>query len=362
MQPLCRTRKLGVAKVANLDIVCSRRLKENVRWLEIPVDNSKVVEICNATTELADDWARLLLRQGTLLEHIEEFAAGAQFHDEVQLLRRLKHIAKSNNVGMVRQFEDGDLRKHALPLGRHQIILVNHLDGESLAGHAMSGLVDSGKGPLADILFRQHICVFDGAALCSTLQRIVPKLSVQLCVGVQNTLVAVAERNLESVLCFPSLCGRCSSNRPRRLLRLLSLKMLLRPHKRRAPHQRPAVCPGCPARVHLDRAQRLTRRQTAVSRRHRLATYATVRIERTRMIVRVHSSVAVDSNATARCCGRFCTVLIIDNGRHSLHFLNALHAREAALGRGRRARHCARRMVLVRSRPILAGTARASRR
>jgi hypothetical protein len=128
-------------KVGDLEVAA--RVKEEVLRLEVAVVHAAAVAELDGRHQLLEVAARHGLREPRALgEAREELPAAGVFHDEVDLGPRGHHLVEADDVRVAHAPHHVDLGLHLLRhAGAVHSILVQHLDGHSLAGGHLMGLV-----------------------------------------------------------------------------------------------------------------------------------------------------------------------------------------------------------------------------
>lgn len=88
---------LGNSEVANLDSLLA--VKQNVVKLDISMDNRSAVDVSKPIGNLFEYKLGIrLLQLGLSLDQSEQITTSSVLHDHQQMLTRLEHLQKPNNI------------------------------------------------------------------------------------------------------------------------------------------------------------------------------------------------------------------------------------------------------------------------
>jgi len=137
------------AEIGDLEVAAL--VDEEVLGLEVPVEDAPGVAEADGGDELLEVPPRGVLLEAALGDAREELPAADELHDEVDLGLGGHDLEEADDVWVAHAAEDGDLaldvRDEAVAEG---LLLVEHLDGDGLAGVGVAGVVDLGEGAVAE--------------------------------------------------------------------------------------------------------------------------------------------------------------------------------------------------------------------
>lgn len=133
------------------DLEIAALVDEEVLGLEVAVEDAPCVAEADGGDELLEVPSRDVLLEAALGDAREELPAADVLHDEVDLGLGGHDLEEADDVGVAHAAEDGDLAldvwDEAVAEG---LLLVEHLDGDGLAGVGVAGEVDLGEGAVAE--------------------------------------------------------------------------------------------------------------------------------------------------------------------------------------------------------------------
>ena len=144
------------AEIDSLDRrVRFRRLQHEVLGLQIAVDDAQVVAVRDGSHHRSEDGRRVLL--GVVPpgdDAVEELAALAQLHDDVDVLAALVGVDELDDVRVIAEVvEDADLAAHVLDvLSAHQLSLRDRLARGFALGRLVGDEVGGAELALAELL------------------------------------------------------------------------------------------------------------------------------------------------------------------------------------------------------------------
>mmetsp|Transcript_47244 Transcript_47244/g.110399 ORF Transcript_47244/g.110399 Transcript_47244/m.110399 type:complete len:308 (-) Transcript_47244:7-930(-) len=151
------------AEVNDLQEVLLDRIlghEQEVLRLQVTVAHMVLVHVVDGTDDLLHQDGRLHLGEVAGLDDaIEELAAGAQLHDQVDVPVVLKRLKELDDVGVVHHLHDGDLLLEALKV--LHLRLGDRLHGADGLGGDVGGLGDGSVGALTKLLLVHLVVVRD---------------------------------------------------------------------------------------------------------------------------------------------------------------------------------------------------------
>lgn len=137
------------AKIGDLEVAAL--VDEQILGLEVAVEDAPGVAEPDGGDKLLEVPSRGILLEAALGDAREELPAADELHDEVDLGLGGHDLEEADDIGVAHAAEDGDLaldvRDEAVAEG---LLLVEHLDGDGLAGVGLAGVVDLGEGAVAE--------------------------------------------------------------------------------------------------------------------------------------------------------------------------------------------------------------------
>eukprot|EP00445_Apocalathium_hangoei_P044165 CAMPEP_0203985106 /NCGR_PEP_ID=MMETSP0360-20130528/5105_1 /ASSEMBLY_ACC=CAM_ASM_000342 /TAXON_ID=268821 /ORGANISM="Scrippsiella Hangoei, Strain SHTV-5" /LENGTH=357 /DNA_ID=CAMNT_0050924347 /DNA_START=244 /DNA_END=1313 /DNA_ORIENTATION=+ len=143
---------LAETEVRHLDVTVT--IQKQVLRLEIAVDDAEAVEVCYGRGRLRRVEACAALGEAaSAAEVVEELATIAEFHDHVELLRRLEGVVQVHYEGVGHGLQDASLGLRVLDLvPLDDVFLAEHLHGVDLLSTHVPHEHDLAVGALAQHL------------------------------------------------------------------------------------------------------------------------------------------------------------------------------------------------------------------
>lgn len=126
-------------------------IHKNIFKFEISVNNSKFVNILNATDDLFKDFACFIFRHCFLTDNVvKKLSFFHQFHDKKEVLGGLDNFIELNDIWMSYKFENMNFPGHTFNISYiNNLVLLEHLDGYFFSSDCMSGQFYLAKCPFA---------------------------------------------------------------------------------------------------------------------------------------------------------------------------------------------------------------------
>jgi hypothetical protein len=108
---------------------------EDVLRLKISMRNTKTMQVVNSSCDLMSNLFGSILRDLEVLslKVREEISSLEIFHDDVDVVRVLKHIIESNDIRMLADLEYLNFSLEKLDILKRQLFLLDDLDSDFLA-------------------------------------------------------------------------------------------------------------------------------------------------------------------------------------------------------------------------------------